>query len=90
MLTWSNKTLLLLTAFALGGCARGGAPSFYMFGALFPAWLLCGVIGIFGAGIARAAFVGTGLAPLFPYQLFVCTAIGIISAVLVWLVFFGG
>ena len=74
----------------LSACSAAGAPSFYMFGALFPAWLLCGVIGIVGAGIARAAFVSTGLALLLPYQLFVCTAIGIISAVLVWLVFFGG
>jgi hypothetical protein len=73
----------------LGGCSSGGAPSFDMFGAFFPAWLLCGVIGVIGAGIARAAFVSTGLSDTLPYQLAVCLAIGVIAAVLVWLVGFG-
>jgi hypothetical protein len=60
-----------------------------LFGAFFPAWLLCGVIGIAGAAIARVAFVSSGLSNTLPYQLAVCTAIGVITAVLVWLVAFG-
>lgn len=87
--TWSCRALVLLSTLPLAGCSGGGAPSFSMFGAFFPAWLLCGVIGIFAAGIARAAFVSTGLASRLPYQLFVCAAIGVISAVLVWRIFFG-
>jgi len=59
-----------------------------LFGAFFPAWLLCGAIGIAGAGIARGAFVSRGLSNALPYQLAVCTAIGVITAILAWLVGF--
>jgi hypothetical protein len=67
----------------------GGAPSFDLFGAFFPAWLLCGIVGIAGAVAARVAFVGSGVANTLPYQLAVCTAIGVITALLFWLVGFG-
>ena len=80
---------LCLLSISLSGCSGNGAPSFELFGAFFPAWLFCGVIGVAGAGIARAAFVGSGLANVLPYQLTVCTAVGVIAAVLVWLVGFG-
>jgi hypothetical protein len=80
---------LCLTTTCLGGCAKSGAPSFDLFGAFFPAWLLCGAIGIIGAGVARAAFVATGLSNTLPYQLALCTAIGVLTAVLVWLIGFG-
>jgi hypothetical protein len=84
-----SRVALLYLASILGGCSATGAPSFDLFGAFFPAWLLCGVIGIAGAGLARVAFVGSGLANALPYQLAVCTAIGVITAVMVWLVGFG-
>jgi YtcA family len=83
------SALLCLACVCLGGCSASGAPSFDLFGAFFPAWLLCGVIGIAGAAIARVAFVSSGLSNTLPYQLAVCTAIGVITAVLVWLVAFG-
>jgi hypothetical protein len=81
--------LLSFEYMTLTGCSAGGAPSFDLFGAFFPAWLLCGIIGIAGAAIARAIFVSTGLANTLPYQLAVCTAIGVITALLVWLIGFG-
>jgi hypothetical protein len=84
-----SRSAILLVASCLAGCSTGGAPSFDLFGAFFPAWLLCGVIGVAGAAIARVAFVGTGLANTLPYQLAVCTAIGVIAAVMVWFVGFG-
>ncbi|HTV29603.1 MAG TPA: YtcA family lipoprotein [Xanthobacteraceae bacterium] len=86
--TRSRNVLVCLASICLAGCASG-APSFDLFGAFFPAWLLCGVIGIAVAGIARAVFVGSGLAQALPFQLAVCTAIGAITAVLAWLVGFG-
>jgi hypothetical protein len=76
---------LLLTSGLVSGCSATGAPSFPLFGAFFPAWLLCGVVGLIGAGAARAAFVATGLSDLLPYQLSVCTAIGVLAACLAWL-----
>jgi hypothetical protein len=81
--------LVFLMPIGLGGCSAAGAPSFDLFGAFFPAWLLCGIIGIAGAAVARVVFVSTGLANTLPYQLAVCTAIGVITALLFWLVGFG-
>jgi YtcA family len=80
---------IFLASFCLSGCSAGGAPSFDLFGAFFPAWLLCGVIGIAAAGVARVAFISSGLANALPYQLTVCTAIGVIAALLIWLIGFG-
>jgi len=80
---------LALACTTLTGCAAAGAPSFTLFGAYFPAWLLCGLIGVVGAGVARAGFVATGLAMVLPYQLLVCTAAGVIAATVVWLIWFG-
>jgi len=85
----SRSALLYLATVCLSGCSTGGAPSFDLFGAFFPAWLLCGVIGIAAAGIARVAFVSTGLSNTLPYQLAVCTSIGVSVALLVWLFGFG-
>jgi hypothetical protein len=87
--THLRRALLCLASVCLGGCSASGAPSFDLFGAFFPAWLLCGAIGIAGAAIARVAFVSSGLSNLLPYQLALCTAIGVITAVLFWLVAFG-
>jgi hypothetical protein len=81
--------LVSLEYMTLTGCSGGSAPSFDLFGAFFPAWLLCGVIGIAGAAVARVVFVSTGLANTLPYQLAVCAAIGVITALLVWTVGFG-
>jgi hypothetical protein len=38
-----------------------GAPWFSFFGAYFPAWLLCAVIGVIGAVLARVLFIAIGL-----------------------------
>jgi 4-amino-4-deoxy-L-arabinose transferase-like glycosyltransferase len=81
--------VLLPALLSLGGCGAAGAPSYDLFGAFFPAWLLCGTVGIAGAVAARVAFVSMGLANTLPYQLVVCTAVGVITALAVWLVGFG-
>jgi hypothetical protein len=81
--------LLFLETMSLTGCSATSAPSFDLFGAFFPAWLVCGLIGVAGAVAARAVFVGTGLANVVPFQLFVCTALGVIVAIMAWLLWFG-
>ena len=73
----------------LGGCASHGAPSFVLFGAFFPAWMLCALIGIFGAIAARGIFVAVGLNSVLPFQLFVCSSVGLAVAALAWLIWFG-
>jgi len=82
-------TLLFLASICLGSCSTSGAPSFDLFGAFFPAWLLCGIVGIAGAVASRVAFVSSHVANTLPYQLAVCVAIGVVAAVLFWLVGFG-
>jgi hypothetical protein len=47
--------------------------SIVLFGAFFPAWMLCAIIGIFGAIAARGIFVASGLDSVLPFQLFVCS-----------------
>ena len=69
----------------LAGCALRGAPSFEIFGAYFPLWLLGGVIGLVAALVAHRLFVASGWALIVPLQLSVCLAIGLTVAVLVWL-----
>jgi hypothetical protein len=73
------------SSLALQGCALRGAPSFEIFGAYFPFWLLSGVLGLVGALVAQRIFVTTGWARTVPYLLFVCVAIGLTVAVLFWL-----
>jgi hypothetical protein len=81
--------VLLLTSVLASGYWAAGAPSYELFGAFFPAWLFAGVIGVFGAAAARGVFVASGLSDLIPYQLFVCTAIGIVAACVAWQLVFG-
>jgi hypothetical protein len=73
----------------LGGCTVQGAPSLILFGAYFPDWMFCAVIGIVGALAARIAMVPTGLSEILPFQLFVCSSIGLIVAIFAWLLWFG-
>jgi len=68
----------------LSGCA--GAPSFALFGAYFPLWLLSALIGILGAVIAWRVFIATGWAETVRFQLLVNTAIGLMIAEIVWLI----
>jgi hypothetical protein len=88
---WSISRALTVASLqlVLTSCSSGGAPSFTLFGAFFPGWMFCGLIGIVGAVAARSVFAGSGLSGVLPYQLFVCTAIGVIVAILAWFVLFG-
>jgi hypothetical protein len=65
-----------------------GAPSFELFGAFFPAWMLCALLGIFGAAATRVALATSPLNDAIPFQLAVCTAVGVIVGLLVWMILF--
>jgi YtcA family len=84
-----HALLASLALGTLGGCAARGAPSFALFGAFFPAWMFCAAIGILASIGARILFVLSGLAGVLPFQLFVCTAIGVCAGLLVWMLWFG-
>ena len=76
---------LILASF-LGGCA-GGAPSYVIFGAYFPAWLLSAIIGVCSALCARVLIAAFRLDA--PYLLFVCVSVGIVAGSLFWLLLYG-
>lgn len=83
------KTVFLMQSpWLFSGCASRGAPSFALFGAFFPAWMLCALIGIGTAVAARGVFVAAGLASVLPFQLGVCTSLGVLAATLSWLIWF--
>jgi YtcA family len=84
----AGTLLLSVIAMALGGCAERGAPSFVLFGAYFPAWMLVAGIGILVAVAARMLSLATGIAEALPFPLALCTSLGVITAVLMWLMWF--
>jgi hypothetical protein len=84
-----SASIALIASLGLGGCASGGAPTYSIVGAFFPGWMFCAVLGIVGAITARGLFVVTGLNRVLPFQLFVCSSLGVIIAVLAWIFWFG-
>ncbi|MGO4327121.1 hypothetical protein AB4Z48_39445 [Cupriavidus sp. 2TAF22] len=80
----ARSLALVALAASLYGCA--GAPSFGLFGAYFPLWLLSAVVGIVGAVISWRVFVMTGWADIVWFPLLVNTAIGLMIAEVVWLI----
>lgn len=84
----AGGALILLSTAAMSGCALRGAPSFVLFGAFFPAWMLLAGIAVLAAIGARVALVASGLAEILPLQLLVCVSIGLTVAVLSWLLWF--
>jgi hypothetical protein len=81
--------LTLLLSTTLSGCEERGAPSFVIAGSYFPGWMFCALIGIVSAISVRIGFVASGLSSILPFQLFVCTAIGLCCGLLAWLLWFG-
>lgn len=86
--TRAGGVLLVGTSFLLTGCSFADAPSFELFGAYFPAWMLCGLIGIVGAASTRTVLTTPAVNDVVPFQLAVCTAVGVIAALVTWMAFF--
>jgi YtcA family len=66
-----------------------GAPWFSFFGAYFPAWTLCGLIGVIGAVVARAVFVALGLDAVVTLRLLTYGSLGVILGIGSWQLWFG-
>lgn len=73
----------------LGGCRLESAPSYSLFGAFFPAWLLCSVLGLVAAFLFRGVVIAIGIEEAMPLKLLVYTAFGAGLAVWLWLALFG-
>ncbi len=71
---------LLLTV----GCSQ--APSYDIMGSLFPAWLVCIVLGILLAVVGRWLLLRARVAVVFPVLVYPCLAAAFTFAI--WLIFF--
>ena len=80
--------IIVFVAGSLSGCTLRGAPTFALFGAFFPAWMLIAGIWILASIVTRAALLATGLSETLPLQLLVCVSAGLIVAILAWLLWF--
>ncbi|QDH17182.1 YtcA family lipoprotein [Swingsia samuiensis] len=78
---------LIFVFLLLSSCTS--APSFPIVGAYFPAWMLCGFLGIIITFTLRYIFILLNINNLLRYHLFTYTALGTIAALLIWGTFFG-
>jgi hypothetical protein len=68
----------------LGGC--NGAPSRNILGSYFPSWMVCALVGIGLALLARAIFKATGLLGEIPVPFVVMLAIACAGTFAMWLI----
>ena len=81
-MTAASSAAMLLIA----GCSR--APSFNLLGSFFPAWILCGVIGILLAVAVRLFFVRIKLEPQLKPLILVYPCLAAFFTFTLWLLFF--
>jgi YtcA family len=78
----ASSAAMLLVA----GCSR--APSFNLLGSFFPAWILCGVIGILLAVAVRLFFVRIKLEQQLKPLILVYPCLAAFFTFTLWLLFF--
>jgi YtcA family len=69
---------------SLGGC--DGAPSRNILGSYFPSWMVCALVGIALALVARAIFKASGLLEELPAPFVVILAIACAGTFAMWLI----
>lgn len=74
------------TLLSVAGCSR--VPSFNILGSFFPAWILCGVIGILLAVIVRLYFVRIKLEEQLKPLIVVYPCLAAFFTFTLWLLFF--
>lgn len=72
--------------FALTGCSR--APSFNILGSFFPSWIICGVVGIVLAVVARVFFVRANFEKELSPLILVYPCLAAFFTFSTWLLFF--
>jgi hypothetical protein len=68
------------------GCSR--APSFNLLGSFFPAWIVCGIVGILLAVAVRLLFVRINLEPQLKPLILVYPCLALFFTFTLWLLFF--
>jgi hypothetical protein len=74
----------LFAAFICAGCSR--SPSYDLMGSLFPAWLICMVVGVLLTLLTRWALMRKQFALSYPALAYPCLAAAF--TFLVWLIFY--
>lgn len=82
------KRSLTSTVLLCGGCSH--APNVPVFGAFFPAWMLCALVGIALAVIVRILSVATGLNREIAIPPVTYPLLAMLFAAAVWILFFRG
>jgi hypothetical protein len=80
LLPWAASCAALI----FSGCSH--APTYDIMGSLFPAWLVCILLGIILMGLTRWLLLRYGVALLYPVLVYSCLAAAFIFAI--WLFFF--
>lgn len=81
-----TQSAILAGLAPLAGCAR--APSFSILGSFFPAWLICMIIGVVLATVARWVLIRYNLEKDLAWKIVVYPCLAAFFAFTLWLVFF--
>jgi hypothetical protein len=88
--TFARLVGLCTACLVLSACNNlKGAPSYSIFGAFFPAWLLCAGIGLVGSVVLRVLVIALGFEEVLPWRLLVYTAFATGVTLWLWLALFG-
>ena len=87
--TFARLVCLCTVCLGLSACGLRGAPSYSIFGAFFPAWLLCAGIGLVGSVVLRVLVIALGFEEALPWPLLVYLAFATGVALWLWLGLFG-
>jgi hypothetical protein len=82
-----RRALLVCLAIPLAGCES--APSRNILGSYFPSWMLCILIGVILAIVARKILLATGVDPFIPSKQLVYLGLSVSLTFFTWLVWFG-
>ena len=80
--------LLMAGIFTPFRAFASSSPVIPFFGAYFPSWIACSLIGIFGAVVVRLVFIKIGLDDVMPVRvivyLFLAIAIGLAASLILF------
>ena len=88
-----RRTLVFMAAMIAASAAQAAdpaAPSIVVFGSYFPAWIVCAVLGVVGAVIARFVLARLGVDEFLPLRLVVYLCLAIAFGLAVWLFYYAG
>jgi hypothetical protein len=83
---YTSIGIVIAATFLHTGCSR--APSFNILGSFFPAWILCGVIGIILTAIVRYVFLRTKFEQELSPLILVYPCLAALFTFTLWLILF--